>query len=163
MKILHLCLSCFYIDGYNYQENVLPRINMLDGHEVKIIASTETYIDNYTLGYTEPNEYVNEDGIQVKRIPYKKIINTLFTTKIRKYKNLYEKADIVFNEMTKMAIVKVNGKTRNILMEIKISQYNGQKGAELVKLVCDIIQKKLEEYNLKFFLHNVFVDYKTLL
>lgn len=73
------------------------------------------------------------------------------------------KADIVFNEMTKMAIVKVNGKTRNILMEIKISQYNGQKGAELVKLVCDIIQKKLEEYNLKFFLHNVFVDYKTLI
>ena len=67
---------------------------MLDGHEVKIIASTETYIDNYTLGYTEPNEYVNEDGIQVKRIPYKKIINTLFTTKIRKYKNLYEEIQL---------------------------------------------------------------------
>lgn len=94
MKILHLCLSNFYIDGYNYQENVLPRINMLDGHEVKIIASTETYIDNYTLGYIEPNEYINEDGIQVKRIPYKKIINTLFTTKIRKYKNLYDEIEL---------------------------------------------------------------------
>ena len=59
--------------------------------------------------------------------------------------------------------MKIVKKYQNILMEIKISQYNGQKGAELVKLVCDIIQKKLEEYNLKFFLHNVFVDYKTLL
>ena len=24
MKIVHLCLSCFYIDGYGYQENQLP-------------------------------------------------------------------------------------------------------------------------------------------
>ena len=42
MRILHLCLSCFYIDGYNYQENILPRINHEDGHDVRILASTET-------------------------------------------------------------------------------------------------------------------------
>lgn len=39
MKILHLCLACFYIDGYTYQENILPRINREDGHDVRILAS----------------------------------------------------------------------------------------------------------------------------
>ena len=62
MKILHLCFSAFYIDGYNYQENVLPRINKEDGHEVYILASTETFADNTHAGYLEPSEYVTEYG-----------------------------------------------------------------------------------------------------
>ena len=65
MKILHCCLSCFYIDNYNYQENLLPRQNKIDGHDVSIIASTEVYINNTKLGYCEPKKYVNEDGIPV--------------------------------------------------------------------------------------------------
>lgn len=90
MKILHCCLSCFYIDGYNYQENMLPRQNKLDGHEVLIIASTETYVDNTTLGYINSGEYVNEDGIRVIRVPYKKTINNTITHKIRAYKGVYQ-------------------------------------------------------------------------
>lgn len=90
MKILHLCLACFYIDGYNYQENVLPRINKEDGHDVRIIASTETYIDNQTLGYVEPSEYVTEYGVPIKRLPHVKIGTGFTTVKIRKYPNLYE-------------------------------------------------------------------------
>jgi len=44
MKILHLKLSNFFIDGVSYQENMLPRQNFKYGHDVKIIASAETYI-----------------------------------------------------------------------------------------------------------------------
>lgn len=90
MKILHLCLSCFYIDGYNYQENVLPRINREDGHEVRIIASTETYVDNQHLGYVEPSEYVTEYGVPIKRLPYVKVGGQFTTVKFRKYPHLYE-------------------------------------------------------------------------
>lgn len=90
MRILHLCLGCFYIDGYNYQENILPRLNKEDGHEVEIIASTETYIDNQKLGYVEPSEYVNEDGIKVIRLPYATIINQALSRKIRSYKGLFD-------------------------------------------------------------------------
>ena len=50
MKILHLCLANFYVDEFNYQENILPRINKLDGHEVYILASTETFINNTKIG-----------------------------------------------------------------------------------------------------------------
>ena len=88
MRILHCCLSCFYIDGYNYQENILPKINKQDGHDVMIVASTETYVDNKTLGYVAPCEYFNEDGILVKRIPYKWYPSKLMQHKLRAYKGL---------------------------------------------------------------------------
>lgn len=87
MRILHCCLSCFYIDNYNYQENVLPRQNKVDGHEVLILASTETFIDNNKLGYVNPSEYVNEDGIRVIRIPYRSYLPHSIMKKIRAYKD----------------------------------------------------------------------------
>ena len=90
MKILHLCLSNFYIDEYNYQENVLPRVNKEDGHDVMIIASTETFVENSKIGYVEPAEYVTEYGVPIKRIPYKRICNAFSTHKLRFYKGLYE-------------------------------------------------------------------------
>lgn len=90
MRILHLCLASFYIDGYNYQENVLPRINKEDGHEVKIIASTESFIDNMKPGYIEPGEYMTEYGVPIKRLPYVKVGSPSIMTKFRKYPNVYE-------------------------------------------------------------------------
>lgn len=90
MRILHLCLANFYIDGYNYQENVLPRINHEDGHDVRILASTETFVDNVHLGYLEPREYVTEYGVPIKRLPYVKIGTSFTTHKIRKYPHVYE-------------------------------------------------------------------------
>lgn len=91
MKILHMMLSNFYIDNYNYQENVLPRENLKDGHDVLILASTETYISNEKLGYLESGEYINGDGIKVIRIPYRSIpIVNFIKSKIRSYKHTYK-------------------------------------------------------------------------
>lgn len=94
MRILHCCLSCFYIDNYNYQENVLPRQNKIDGHEVLILASTETYIDNNKLGYIAPSTYVNENGIYVIRIPYRNNMPHAIMKKIRAYKDTIEHINI---------------------------------------------------------------------
>ncbi len=88
MKILHLMLSCFYIDNATYQENVIPRQNKKDGHEVKIIASTEVFINNISLGYTKPGTYINEDGISVTRLPYKRFLSFYISKKIRAYPDL---------------------------------------------------------------------------
>lgn len=90
MKILHLCLANFYIDNYAYQENILPRINHEDGHDVRILASTETFVDNVHLGYVEPSEYVTEYGVPIKRLPYKKVGNRFVTHKFRAYPHLYD-------------------------------------------------------------------------
>lgn len=102
MRILHLCLACFYIDNYNYQENVLPRIAKEKGHDVKIIASTETYVDNKHLGYVEPCSYITDYGVPIVRLPYRKIINTQISAKLRLYRGLYReicnfKPDIIFS------------------------------------------------------------------
>jgi len=91
MKILHLALSCFYIDGYNFQENIIPRYNLNDGHEVKIIASTETYVTNNNLGHVAPSKYINVDGIMVERIEYKKFLPRKIMAKLRMYIGLYNK------------------------------------------------------------------------
>ncbi len=70
MKVLHCFLANFYVDGYGYQENVFPRMHKRQGHDVAILASTETYIDNKELGYVEPRAYFTEDGIPITRLAY---------------------------------------------------------------------------------------------
>jgi 1,2-diacylglycerol 3-alpha-glucosyltransferase len=90
MRILHCCLAAFYIDGYGYQENVLPKMHKLQGHDVAILASTETYLDNSMLGYTEPRSYHTEDGIPIQRLSYAKGIPHRLAKKIRIYSGLDE-------------------------------------------------------------------------
>ena len=63
MKILHCCLAAFYIDKYGYQENVLPKMHKIQGHEVEILASTENYLNGNKLSYVKPSIYYNEDKI----------------------------------------------------------------------------------------------------
>lgn len=93
MRIAHLCLAAFYIDGYGYQENILPRVHKRMGHEVEIIASTETYVDKSHLGYVEPSSYWNEDGIRVHRLAYSRWLPRRLRPKIRAYEGLREKLD----------------------------------------------------------------------
>ncbi len=88
MKILHCCLSCFYIDNFNYQENVLPRINKEDGHEVLILASTESMQNTGKLIYLESGEYVNNDGIKVIRVPFQSFLPLAVMKKVRAYKGV---------------------------------------------------------------------------
>lgn len=101
MRIVHCCLAAFYIDNYGYQENILPKHHKLQGYDVKIIASTETYLKNRELGYTQPREYFNENGIKVVRLPYHALTPGILGRKLRVYGGLYSqlirfKPDIIF-------------------------------------------------------------------
>lgn len=73
MKIVHICLGCFYPDGFSYQENMLPKFHKELGYNVEVIASLLTFDTNgkSTL-YPEAKVYKNEYGIQVTRLNYKK-------------------------------------------------------------------------------------------
>jgi len=90
MRIVHLCLSCFYIDGYSYQENIIPYFNKKEGHDVLIIASTETYLSQNQLGYTTPRTYSNEYGIPVIRIEYMNILPHFIMRKLRIHNKIYK-------------------------------------------------------------------------
>lgn len=93
MRIAHICLAAFYIDGFGYQENVLPKLHRRMGHDVVIIASTETYLDHTRLGYVEPASYVNEHGVQVHRLPYAKWVPRRLQSKVRAYEGLRAKLE----------------------------------------------------------------------
>src|SRR5690554_851546 len=101
MKILHCCLANYYIDNYSYQENILPKMHHLQGHEVQIIASTETFIKNKKLGYVEAKSYFTPENIPITRIPYIKVIPHFLVKKLRIYSGLSKllenfKPDIIF-------------------------------------------------------------------
>jgi glycosyltransferase involved in cell wall biosynthesis len=101
MKILHVCLAAFYIDDYGYQENILPKMHKIQGHQVSILASTETYINNFTLGYVKSKKYVTNENIPIVRIPYVNYLPNFLVRKLRLYKNVYYeiftfKPDIIF-------------------------------------------------------------------
>ncbi len=73
MRITHLCLGCFFPDGYSYQENMLPKFHALQGHEVSVIASLQTFDKNGKITYMEgASSYRNENEIPVTRLDYKK-------------------------------------------------------------------------------------------
>ncbi|MHB8108693.1 MAG: glycosyltransferase family 4 protein [Syntrophorhabdaceae bacterium] len=93
MKILHCCLACFYIDNYGYQENILPKQHKLDGHEVEIVASTETYVDHKNLAYVAPQSYMSESSIPVTRLPYSRYLPKCIAKKIRIYEGISDILD----------------------------------------------------------------------
>ena len=101
MKILHCCLAAFYIDDFGYQENILPKFHKIQGNEVKIIASTETYLANKELGYVKPESYFTSDNIPITRLAYWKFIPFFIVKKLRLYKGIKQELssfqpDVIF-------------------------------------------------------------------
>jgi len=93
VKIVHFCVSCFYIDGYRYQENELIRQHVEAGHDVTVIASTETFVNNMDLGYAEPSEYMGQEGAKVIRLPYSGPFPAAVKRKLRVHPGIYERLE----------------------------------------------------------------------
>ena len=89
MKICHICLSSFYVDGRLYQENELVIQHMKDGHEVIVIASTESHSDEGELIYVTPRKYIGAEGAKVIRLPYRKGIPKILAQKLRIHPDVY--------------------------------------------------------------------------
>jgi hypothetical protein len=92
MKIVHVCVSCFYIDGYSYQENELVKHHVKQGHDVHVIASTENYVDS-KLSYVKPGEYMGKDGAIVTRLPYSRMLPHIVMKKLRVIPQLLSKIE----------------------------------------------------------------------
>ncbi|HAT4204380.1 glycosyltransferase [Clostridium perfringens] len=127
MKILHICLAAFYIDNFSYQENLLPKYHKKLGYDVSILASLQTFDKNGNASYLENgSKYINEYGIPVTRIEYKKFIKPI-CRKMKIYNSIYENLvkehpDIIFihgcqfsnmNDIKKYAI-----KNKNVIIYV---------------------------------------------
>jgi len=164
MKIIHCCLAAFYIDNFGYQENILPKIHKIQGHDVKILASTETYIQN-KLGYVTPKSYINEYDIPVSRLSYITYLPHLVVRKLRLYIGVYQKLmefmpDIIFlHDIQFLSIVDVvRYAKKNPEVRIYVdghtdfgnSAKNWVSKNLLHKIVYKWCAKKIEPYTSKF-------------
>ena len=166
MRILHCCLAAFYIDNYGYQENILPKIHKQQGHEVEILASTETYLNNSKLGYIQPKTYFSFDEIKITRIPYVKYLPHFIVKKLRIYNNisfvLHDfSPDIIFlHDCQFMSILEIiNYKKKNPKVKIFIDSHtdfinsgkNWLSKNILHKIIYKWCAKKIEPFAEKFF------------
>ena len=90
MKIVNICLGCFYVDNYSYQENLLPKYHKKMGYDVEIIASTLSFDKNGEACNVNAEAYINENNILVTRLPYSKHIPKKVAKFFRVYDNLME-------------------------------------------------------------------------
>lgn len=88
MRIAHLCLSNWYIEGVYYQENELVRQNVEDGHDVLVVASTETLGEGGKIVYTKAGRFWGPEGAEVVRLPYRLWPATL-ARKLRAHPDVY--------------------------------------------------------------------------
>lgn len=65
MKIVHIAISCFYIEGAGYQENLLPKAHKEAGHDVTMISSQYSFNDQGQTEYRPTRTYVNDNGVKV--------------------------------------------------------------------------------------------------
>ncbi|HOA16006.1 MAG TPA: glycosyltransferase [Bacillota bacterium] len=164
MKILHVCLACFYIDNYSYQENELPKYHKMAGHEVEIVASLVTYDKNGSVTLLEKGgSYVNEHGIPVTRLEYAK---GPLAPRLRVYKGFRDyisksRPDIVFVhgcQFWDVRIVAEYAKNNNNVRvfvdnhsDFSNSATNWLSKNVLHKLIWRACAKRIEPYARKFY------------
>lgn len=85
MKIVHVCLSSFFMDGHLYQENELVLAHVSMGYEVLVIASTEVFNEHGHIVYVQPSEYTGGEGARVIRLPYRRSLPHAFARRFRSY------------------------------------------------------------------------------
>jgi 1,2-diacylglycerol 3-alpha-glucosyltransferase len=101
MKIVHLCLSNYYIDDFSYQENLLPKYHVLQGHNVTVIASLVSFDSNGKPCLLDAESIkMTKDGYKVIRVDYKRPFYQL-NKFVRFYKGIYsllenETPDLIF-------------------------------------------------------------------
>ena len=92
MKILHVCTSGEYTEGFSYQDNLLTKYMVKQGWDVYLIASPLAYDENgKTVWLPVPKSYINQDGVKVTRLPYKKPVKVC--RKLRRMEGFYEKLE----------------------------------------------------------------------
>lgn len=101
MKIIHVCLSGVYNDGWGYQENVLSEYDAKHGNQVMVIASKEGVIDSDMKEMPDGTLRYERNGVLVIRVPFVWWVPKKVASKLKLYKYLLEilvetDADIVF-------------------------------------------------------------------
>lgn len=112
MKIVHICLSAPYVDGWGYQENLLPEYLQRNGVENHIIASNDNlpaYLNKEMKeNIVKKGNSYNIGDIKIHKIKGKKITTSLLVPYGLKEKIEEISPDVIFHHnvsITTMPIV----------------------------------------------------------
>ncbi len=94
MKILHVCLTGGYTEGFAYQENYLSKYHALEGHDVTILTTEYCWNHNKWRKCKEV-DYWNKDNVHVIRLPYK----AKLPYKINSYAGKFQGLDELLNNI----------------------------------------------------------------
>jgi len=165
MKICHIAIACFYIEGWAYQENILPKYHKKLGYDVDIITTRYTKDKNNRPGLRDAGSYTNDSGINVEVLDYDTDNIFYKLKKVRKVKGLYDrlidaKPEIVFVHGCQFFNTSDIIRYKKEFPEVKIyvdqhgDYYNmpitGIKNFILQKVVFRFIAKRLSKYVEKF-------------
>jgi 1,2-diacylglycerol 3-alpha-glucosyltransferase len=90
MRIVHLCLSNFFIDDQGYQENLLTMENAKAGHDVTVIASRHINKLDGNYGFADVCDTVNKHNVRVIRLRYHPIIPKQLGIRLRIHTGLFD-------------------------------------------------------------------------
>jgi len=162
MKILMLC--DFFSDNQEYQENLLTKYYIKNGHKVIIIASTFESPFDYTSNIYDSQKkalkYTNENST-IYKLPYQ--IN-LFN-KLRRFRNIdqilnTEKPDLIFshdihlNLIEAVAFVKKNPSCK-LIMDYHADYSNSGKNWLSIEILHKQIRKRILDYCKKY-IHKIY-------
>lgn len=71
MKIIHIVIAAKYVEGFSYQENILPLKHKQAGNEVYILTSPFAVNSESKVYYNTPRRYINDAGIEVTILDYR--------------------------------------------------------------------------------------------
>ena len=89
MRIAHICLSDYYLDDRAYQENELVEEHTRQGHDVRVIASTQVLDNAKCREYLPAGRYRNSHGVEVIRLPYHPWMPQALAKSLRPHREVY--------------------------------------------------------------------------
>lgn len=113
-----MCITGAFTDGLSYQENELVEQHLALGHEVTIIASTETYNSDKQIVHTESGRSRLSNGAMIIRLPYAWWMRGWLASKVRAHSKLLSSIEdvkpdrILFHGLTAWDLLTVTAYVR---------------------------------------------------
>ena len=124
MKILHVCLTGGYTEGFTYQENLLIKYQARENNDVYLL-STEYCWNKNVWSKSSDKDYTNGDGVRIIRIPYLFNLPYKLNSYIGLFKGLYNhlediNPDIIFIHNIQFKDIKAVAKYAKNHKDVKV-------------------------------------------